>query len=66
MAQGSGRARDSKATTDDTRWRLKSELPSDDDDNLQKQIRAAVKQALQAKQQGQEINSAEAKDGGAN
>ena len=39
----------------------KSELPSDDDDNLQKQIRAAVKQALQAKQQGQEINSAEAK-----
>ena len=42
--------------------KFKSELPSDDDDNLQKQIRAAVKRALQAKLQGQGIKGT----GGAN
>ena len=45
---------------------VESELPSDDDDNLQKQIRAAMKQALQAEQQGQGIRGAKATDGGAN
>ena len=46
--------------------KVKSELLSDDDDNLQKQIRAAVKQAPQAKQQGQVIKGVKAKDGEAN
>ena len=46
--------------------KLKSEHPSDDDDNLQNQIRAVVKQTLQAKQQGQGGKGGKAKDGGAN
>ena len=44
--------------------KVKSELPSEDDDNLQKQVRAAVKEALEAKQQEQGIKGAKAKDGG--
>ena len=46
--------------------KVKSELPSNDDDSLQKQVRTAVKQTLQAKQQGQGIKGGKAKDGGAN
>ena len=46
--------------------KVKSELSSDDDDNLQKQIRATVKQAIQAKQQGHGIKGAKAKDGETN
>ena len=39
---------------------------SDDDDSLQKQIRVAVKQVFEAKQQGQGDKGAKEKDGGAN
>ena len=46
--------------------KVKSEHLSDDDDILQKQIRAVVKRAVQAKQQGQWSKGAEAKEGGAN
>ena len=68
LARGSSRVRVNKETTDDTRWKGNAqgqELPSDDN-NLQKQIRAAVKQALQVKQQEKRSKGAKAKDGGAN
>ena len=45
--------------------KVKSKHLSDDDDSLQKQIRAAVKQAIQVKQQGQGSKGAKAKEGGA-
>ena len=46
--------------------KVRNELPSDDDDSLQNQMCAVVKQTLQAKQQGQGGKGAKAKDGGAN
>ena len=54
---GSGRARDGKEAFHGAPVgtpEVKSENLSDDDDSLQKQIRAAAKQALQVKQQRQE------------
>ena len=66
MAQGSGRARESKKQLTTPTPKVKGEHLSDDDDSLQKQIRAAVKQALQVKQQGQESKGGKAEDGGAN
>ena len=44
--------------------KVKSKNFSDDDDSLQKQIRVAVKQSLQVKQQGHGGKGAKAKDGG--
>ena len=44
----------------------KSEHLSDNGDSVQKQIRAAVRQAIQVKQQGQERKGAKAQKGGAN
>ena len=45
--------------------KVKSENISDDDDSLQKEIRAAQKQAFQAKHELQGSKGAKAKDGGA-
>ena len=46
--------------------KVESELPSDDDVNLEKQIRATVKHAIQLEQQGQGAKAQRPKKGGAN